>query len=205
MIVPIELSLVAMRKGYLSPQLTLGWRIGGYIEEFFDGLGQVRLAAGKQGDAALGLTVMCQRRNDALPITVALGARPWDVLAFHYLSGTALKFTAVHRLVDLPKEVRELEYRFEDRNTAIAQAAVRIYRAYLDQLVVRLLNLPVEKYCRIEESRVRIFSIGSNPIAESRVCGLCCRSYPRNELVECDGVVCCVTCSGMEPSWLQWT
>ncbi|MBN1653015.1 MAG: hypothetical protein JXA30_04490, partial [Deltaproteobacteria bacterium] len=96
----------------MSPQLALGWRIAGYIAEFFDGLGQIRLAAGTQGDAALGLTIMCQRHNNALPVTVARGARPWDVFAFHYLSGTALKFTAVRRLVDLPREIHELEYRF---------------------------------------------------------------------------------------------
>ncbi|WP_456386929.1 hypothetical protein [Desulfolithobacter sp.] len=44
MLVPMESQCLTLRKGYLTPELAIGWRIGKYVEEFFDGLEEVGIA-----------------------------------------------------------------------------------------------------------------------------------------------------------------
>lgn len=55
MLVPMELHNLTLKRGYLSPELAIGWRIGKYVEEFFDGLEDVGIAAARDDDAILAL------------------------------------------------------------------------------------------------------------------------------------------------------
>jgi hypothetical protein len=189
MIVPLELNLLAMRRGYLSPQLALGWRIGGYIIEFFSNLEQVRIAAKKEGDAALGLSMMCQKSRFSFPVTIAKGQRPWDFLAYHYPTGTTLQFITVSNLVELPAGARKLEAFFKDGDSnpvrsEAARSAIGLYRAAIDGLIARVLSRPVDQYCQIRESRLRLLGTGKNPENQPLRCRLCDRPFPRSKLMD---------------------
>ncbi len=210
MIVPLELNLLAMRRGYLSPELAMGWRIGQYVTEFFSDLEQVRIAAKDEGDAALGLSMMYRKNLLSSPVTIARAPRPWDFLAYHYPTGTTLQIDTVRDLVELPAEIRKLEALFEYGEAKAARPdrssfAIRRYRIAVDDLIARLLSHPVEQYCQIRESRVRFLREATNRKNDPLHCRFCNRAFHKNEMVDFEGVICCAPCSGIEPAWLEWT
>jgi hypothetical protein len=51
MLLPMELSVLAHNKGYVSPELAMGWRVGTYIREFFSGLQDILVATTHTNDA----------------------------------------------------------------------------------------------------------------------------------------------------------
>ncbi len=51
MLVPIELALLSREKGYVNPEISLGWRVGTWLREYFDGLQDIRIAARQENDA----------------------------------------------------------------------------------------------------------------------------------------------------------
>lgn len=53
------------RKGYLSPELAIGWKVGQYAAEFFDGLENITVIADNNNDALIALRQ--QMRNQGQP------------------------------------------------------------------------------------------------------------------------------------------
>lgn len=204
MLVPIELQSLSLPDGHLSPEFALGWRIGTYVREFFSGLDDVRLAAASDTDAARALSRLRPKAPFQCPVTIAIGQRPWDFLAFHYPTGTALRFLAVPNRTELPAVVKELEPLFRSQDRSLSLRAIRCYRAAIDLLIARILKNRVEDCCRIEEIRVRFLGVGTvtpRPVLRCRRCGA---MLPAARLLETEGTICCAYCAGFEPSWLNW-
>jgi formylmethanofuran dehydrogenase subunit E len=204
MLVPLELSIIANKCGYLSPELALGWCIGKYIDEFFNGLDDTRIAAKEEDDASLGLSMMCQKNRFPFPVTIARGCRPWDFLAYHYMTGTVLQFKTVAEYVELPEEIKRLTNWFADSDPVAASRAVNRYHAAMEELIRHILNNPVEKYCRIVELRFRLLGIHTGDFRQELQCRKCGHVFRKNKLLDSDGTICCAECAGFEPSWLTW-
>lgn len=201
MLIPLELDILAKRCGNLSPGLALGWRIGGFIQEYFNDLEDARIAALTEGDASLALSMMCRKNRFPFPVTIATEKRPWDFLVYHYLTGTVLQFKTVPDY----NVLHEKPYWPED--FADEAAALRAEHACVranDKLIIRILNNPVETYCRIVETRVLFLGREENKgPGQLRCC--CCRSiFTRDKLLDSDGCVLCIPCAGLEPSWFEW-
>lgn len=199
MIVPLELHRIAMRQGYLSPELALSWRLADYLREFFDGLALLRVLAAREDDAVLSLRTMAAWHR-AAPIQVADRHRKWDFLVYHPATGTLLGATCVPDRTELPRHLKDLE-------PALARGDLRAQLRYQDgvqQLVSRLLGSPFERLCRIDEHRVRRmhhgFAAGPSKEVRCRVCGHLVTS---RHLWDLDGVLCCVGCTGLSPQWFD--
>ncbi|MFH2005895.1 MAG: hypothetical protein ABI333_04820 [bacterium] len=199
MIVPIELQRIALRRGYLSPEIALGWRLGVYLREFFDGLELLRVLAAREDDAALSLRIMAAWQR-ATPILVEGRRERWDFLVYHPATGTLLGVTRVPERTELPQRVKDLE-------PALARGDLRAqldYRDSVQRLVDRLVGSPFEQLCRIDEHRVRRMhsEVASEPsrLVRCRVCGVLAAS---RRLWELDGVLCCLSCSGLSPQWFD--
>jgi len=87
--------------GHLSPDLAIGWQIGKYVHEFFDGLQEVRIAADAEGDAAFALSYLSREHGCYGQVTVTETPRPWDFLFYHVVTGTALHFTLIRKHIEL--------------------------------------------------------------------------------------------------------
>ena len=97
MLVPLELHCLTLQKGYLSPELAIGWQIGKYVEEFFDGLEEVGIAAARDDDAVLALSYLTRQHGHPGQVIVPEAARPWDFLFYHLTTGTRLGFTLIRQ------------------------------------------------------------------------------------------------------------
>lgn len=197
MIVPIDLLRLSIQKGYLSPELSLGWRIGSHVREFFDGLEDVRVAARSDTDAVLALSSMTRCGNFPGTVTMASKDKPWDFLFYHPITGTALLFNLVPDRTELPPDIRALESRISDQDSTI----MAVYRGAVDTLVKRILCEPLANLCCIREIRLRrIQATDENRFSKLR-CPWCGLSIAREDLWDVNGVSCCFSCSCLENSW----
>lgn len=197
MLVPIELQRIVLQRGYLSPEIALGWRLADYLRDFFGGLELLRVLVARDGDELLSLRVMGSWCH-ADPAEVATIGRGWDFLVYHPTTGTLLGVT---RAPDrLSREVRMLE-------PALARgdlgARLR-YQRSVSELVGHLLDVPFEQLCRIDEHRVRrMAGRGGARAAQKIRCWRCGDPMRRSEIWDMDGVLCCLTCTGMSSKWFD--
>lgn len=193
MFVPLELSMLANRKGYLSPELTVGWRIGKHAEELFGGLVDVRIATTLPADAVVALRHLASRTGREVTEVPVL--RPWDALFYHTPTHTALKIVLTERLVTLPPPIRALEDCFGPQETP----AVLCYRAGLANLVTRLLTAKISGFCQLR--MIRCWPLPRLARQPER-CGWCGRPMGEENFWDIDGTVHCPRCAGLEPEWL---
>ena len=205
MLIPLELNILAMRRGYLSPELALGWCVGTYLTDFFCTLEDIRIAARKDDDAALGLRIMSQKNQFPFPITIANGNCSWDFLAYHYSTGTVLQFKLASDRIKMPIAFQRLQKDFTHADPTVSSSAITLYQSVLNELIVRILSNPLDRYCRITETRIRFLAQTIKGTKEKLHCRLCDCLSSKSELVDSDGVVCCILCAGLEPSWFEWT
>lgn len=200
MTVPIELLNLTRRIGHLSPYLAVGWKIGTYVAEYFDGLRDVRLAAAEEGDAACALSYLCHVHDCHEEVTVAGTPRPWDFLSYHPATGTVLQFVLVRKQVELSRYLKSLEPCLAGDKPDL----VKIYRTGLDLQVEFILNSSLESFCMIHRRRYR--SLHDAPPGIGAVfCRRCGNPTPIRESWEVEGQICCRTCSGLELSWIRST
>lgn len=199
MLVPIELHSLTMRVGYLSPDLAIGWRIGKYVEVFFDGLEEVSIAARIDTDAVFALSHLTRQHGYPGRIIVPKAARPWDFLFYHAVTGTLLKFVLVRQQTRLPEEIEELEHHLSPDNPEVAG----IYQAGLDLLVKSLLSRPLTSFCHLSQFRCRrlLAKADAGQLIRCRRCGL---STSVRQAWDIEGEVCCLSCSGLEPIWFTY-
>ena len=198
-LVPIELYSLTQRMGYLSPDLAVGWQIGKYVQEFFDGLQNVRIAAAAEGDAVSALSYLSRKHGCNGRITVPDTPRPWDFLFYHIITGTALNFTLIRKYIELPQGLRSLEPQLALDKPAV----VEMYRTGLDLLVDSILKRPVDSFSMIRRIRCRPLQRApeDNGIIRCRRCG---KPASVHNVWDIDGRICCQACSGLEPTWFTY-
>lgn len=196
MLVPMELHSLVQRNGYLSPELAIGWQIGKYVSEFFDGLADVEIAAASANDATLALSHLTRQHGYPGHIIVPETARPWDFLFYHLSTGTMLGFTLIRPRIQLPRKIREMEATLSAEDIR----GVKLYQAALDILVKSLFRNPVPNFTRIRQIRCRRLHI--NEQTEQQVlCQHCRQLTPAGKAWDVEGEICCPSCSGLEPDW----
>jgi len=195
----MELHNLTQRRGYLSPELAIGWQIGKYVEECFDGLEEVGIAAARDDDAVLALSHLTRQHGFSGQVIVPETAKSWDFLFYHLTTGTLLGFTLIRQRIRLPQEIRDLEPDLCVDNPAV----VKKYRAGLDLLVKSILSEPVTSFCQIRQVRCRrLQSMGnSNQLTSCHRCGC---PTPLNNAWDIEGDICCLSCSGLEPAWYTY-
>lgn len=195
MLVPLDLYILVQRLGRLTPELVLGWRVCGYVREYFNGLDGVRLAIAPQGDFLDGLKAAKAESGLPLDILDADSDSPWHALAYHPFTGTVLEFAYSSEEVALKVRTPSSENGGRDpQPIALASFAIA-----LDRQVLHLLNEPLESLCRIRERRV---TRGRSSEKEAAVrCRRCGAPLPKRDLWCEDGVLCCSECAGMPARW----
>jgi len=199
-IVPLEMSCLAMRKGYASPELVIGWRIGNYVREFFGGLDDVLVAVRRGSDAALALSLMTRSRGSCGAVAVVNDERPWDFLFYHSLTGTMLQFSLVPERTELSPDIRSLEPMLSRKNPRV----MAVYHSAVEKLAKSMILEPVESFCSIREIRCRPFYVNENKSLSKLRCPRCGSLEAGSNLWDVDGVTCCLSCSGLENSWFDW-
>lgn len=199
MLVPIELYSLSQRMGYLSPDLAIGWQIGKYAQEFFDGLQEVRIAAAAEGDAAFALSYMSREQTYPGRITMSDTSRPWDFLFYHAITGTVLNFTLIRKYIELPQGLRSLEPHLAMDKPAV----VEIYRTGLDLLVESILKRSVNSFSMIRQIRCRPLLQTSGDNGTIRCCH-CGKLASIRNAWDTEGQICCQACSGLEPAWFTY-
>ena len=199
MLVPMELHSLTQRRGYLSPELAIGWQIGKYVAEFFDGLEEVEIAAASDDDAALALSHLIRQHGHPGQVIVPETTRPWNFLFYHLTTGTLLSFTLIRPRTRLPQEIRDLEPNLSVDNPAV----VEIYQASLDLLVKSIFSQPVTNFCQISKVRCRRLLAIENGNQRTG-CYRCGRPTPVRKAWDIEGDICCPSCSGLEPAWYTY-
>ncbi len=196
MLVPMDLYSLVQRKGYLSPEMAIGWKIGTYVEECFDDLSEVGVAAVSDDDATLALLHLIQRHGYPGQIVVPESARPWDFLFYHLTTGTQLSFTLIKKRIELPQEIRELEPELCAHN----HEELERYQASLDFLVKSILREPVTSFSFIRQTRCRRLQT-QNEEEQLVHCHHCGSLIPLGKAWDLEGDICCLSCAGLEPVW----
>lgn len=197
MLVSIELYNLSLHRGYLSPLLAIGWRIGDYLRDFFNSLDEVRMAAAEESDAVLALSLLGRRDNRPARITIPDTPRPWDFLFYHPGTGTRLNFTLIRRHSSLPRWIQAMEWLVAEGHPS----AMATYQADLDRLVQAVISEPMDLFCRIRQVRCRPLLTGDGPAVKVR-CHRCGCPCPTTLAWDIEGEICCRDCCGLEPSWL---
>ncbi|BCO10386.1 hypothetical protein GF1_27620 [Desulfolithobacter dissulfuricans] len=196
MLIPMELHCLTLRKGYLSPELAIGWQIGKYVEEFFDGLEEVWIAAARDDDAVLALSYLTRQHGHPGQVIVPETARPWDFLFYHLTTGTRLGFTLIRQRTRLPQKIRDLEPDLCVDNPAV----VEIYQASLNLLIKSVLCQPVTSFCQVRQARCRRL-LSKHSSDQQTSCHRCGRPVPLSQAWDIEGDICCPACTGLEPVW----
>lgn len=199
MLVPLALYGLTQKTGYLSPELAMGWQIGNYVDEFFAGLGDVRVAAARHNDAVFALSYLSREHGFPGQVTVPETARPWDFLFYHAITGTVLKFILIRKYLELSQDLRALESNLATDRPDVVQR----YQAGLDLLIKDILSQPPESFCQIHQIRCRPLLHTS----ESRgriTCSRCGRPTAVSNSWDVEGELCCRACSGMEQAWFMY-
>jgi hypothetical protein len=195
----MELHSLTQRKGYLSPDLAIGWQIGKYVAEFFDGLEEVEIAAACDNDATLALSHLTRQHGNPGQVIVPESTRPWDFLFYHLTTGTMLGFTLIQQRTHLPKGIRDLEPALSVDNPT----TVEIYQAGLDLLIKSLLSQPVTSFSQIHQIRCRRLQVMENSKQQPH-CQRCGCLTSIHKLWDIEGEICCPSCSGLEPAWYTY-
>lgn len=93
MLVPLDLYTLVQKLGRLTPSLVLGWRVGGYVREMFDGLDEVRLAVCAKGGFLEGLRITRTENRFSLDVVEAAENETWHARAWHAGTGTLPEFS----------------------------------------------------------------------------------------------------------------
>jgi hypothetical protein len=199
MLVPMELYGLTQRSGYLSPELAVGWQIGRYVHDFFDGLQEVRIAASAGNDAVFALSYLSREHGCFGQITVSKSNRPWDFLFYHAMTGTVLQFILVRKYVELSQALRDLEPHLDMENLDI----VAIYQAGVDELVKSILERQADSFCMIRQIRCRPLLHNADSMGNTHCCR-CGKPIRIQKAWDIEGEICCQTCSGLEPGWFMF-
>jgi len=199
MIVPLELSLLGGRKGYVSPELTLGWRIGVHAREMFSSLADINVASRLQDDCSFAFSEMVRREAVFGDFKTVSGSRPWDFLCYQPQTGTALAYLASPAETGLPQSIAKLEpHLFMGDRTAVTQ-----YQDAIDNLIRKLVTKPLERLCAIHEYRLR--RLNSGTVRRMEHCPRCRQQLqPDVSLWDVEGAICCSVCCGLEKSWITY-
>ncbi|WP_457574816.1 hypothetical protein [Desulfolithobacter sp.] len=192
----MEIHRLVQLRGYLSPELVIGWQVGKYAEEFFAGLEEVAIAAARDDDAVLALTHLGQHGNRAGQVLVANGPRPWDFLFYHPTTGTMLAFTLNRRRTCLPRAIRKLEAQLDQDHPAV----VSLYQACLNLLIQTLLGGPIQSFCQIRQRRCRRLP-PRPPSGRQLHCHSCGQPLGCTDGWDVEGEIRCCQCCGLEPDW----
>lgn len=194
MLVPLNLAALAWRQSHLSPELTLGWRLGSYAHECFDGLDQVRIAATGHTHTLAALARLACFPEPGMVFRPA-GSRPWDMLFSHEPTATALKVVCIRKRTTLPLAALKLQSNMDRHDPAV----VGYYQEAVDELVSNIVNGDLAGLCLITEIRCRVLDVD-----KSRLPASCpwCRTRSFTRLIEVNGRIGCPVCSGLEPQWL---
>lgn len=196
MLVPMELHSLIQRKGYLSPELAIGWQIGKYVSGFFDGLAEVEIAAASDNDATMALSHLTRQHGYPGRIVVPETARTWDFLFYHLTTGTMMGFTLIRPRIQLPQKIRDLEATLSAENII----GIKLYQAALDVLVKSLFLNPVPNFTQIQQIRCRRLNIYEQT-EQQILCQRCNQRIPACKAWDIEGEICCPSCSGLEPDW----
>jgi hypothetical protein len=199
MLVPMELYGLTQRRGYLSPELAVGWQVGRYVHEFFDGLREVRMAASVESDAVFALSYLSREHGCLGQVTVSEAMRPWDFLFYHVMTGTVLHFILIRKHVELPEGLRALEPQLAMDRPAV----VKVYQAGLDTLVASILERPADSFCMIRQFRCRPLRQGDGGMGNIQCCR-CGKIAAVQDAWDIEGGICCEPCSGLEPGWFMY-
>jgi len=195
----MELHNLTLRRGYLSPELAIGWQIGKYVEECFDGLEEVGVAAVSDNDAVLALSHLTRQHGYPVQVIMPESARPWDFLFYHLPTGTQLGFTLIRQRTRLSQEIRDLEAEVCVDNPAV----VKNYQAGIDLLIKAILSEPVTSFCQIRQARCRRLQ-AMEDFNQLTSCHRCGGLTPLHKAWDIEGDICCVSCSGLEPAWYTY-
>jgi hypothetical protein len=193
MLLPLDLAVLAWKESYLSPELAIGWRLGRYAHEFFDGLEQVRIAATGHNSTIAALQRQARFPEPGL-VTKPLGTRPWDMLFYHEPTATALKVVCIRNRIFPAQALRSLE---ECLNTGSVDVRKR-YQEGVNAMVQTIISADITHLCFLALIRCRPLIT-----AEGQSIPACpwCRQAGPAMLLEVDGRICCPECAGLEPSW----
>ncbi len=199
MLVPLELSLLAHQRGYLSPELALGWRIARHVREVFDGLEHVRIAARRNNDALMALSILSVKLgNPPADLSRSRTSKPWDFLFYHPLSGTVLRWVQNKQNTQLSNDIVALGDRLDCANDTVA--TIRYQRA-VDALILQILNVSIDMLGLFYEHRCRKIKCDAPRGEDSLRCPQCGTVVFRRDLWEVDGWLGCLSCSLLEPAW----
>lgn len=192
MLVPIELHNLTREKGYLSPELAIGWKVGQYAAEFFDGLENITVTVANNNDALIALhhQMGCQGQTQQ-SVTISDKNPPWDFLFNHGVTGTLLAISLIHLHTQLPLDICKLEPDLKEENYAVTG----VYQAGVDRLISTLLSEPVATFARIRQIRYRRLPI--LPHGEhSLQCEDCNKPCQPGHAWEIEGIYLCSDCIG---------
>lgn len=198
MLIPIELHRLVNRLGYLSPELALGWKLGSYFKDFFDGLDLTRLSARAHTETVLSLSTMLNWQQGDSVVISGDGQPPWRFACYHPLTGTLLSVRPLAEETTLSPEIQALE-----SDLPHDPEAARTYAAAVEQLVERLLEDSVVSYCAVDEHRCRRTTRSPRKASQTSRCRRCGTLCASNSLWDCEGVLCCATCAGLRAEWFD--
>lgn len=196
MLVPIDLQRLAARVGYLSPELALGYRLGGYLDEVFCGLEVTRLAACVHPETLLALESVARWQRGE-PVVETGDAAPYHVECYHPPTGTLLSIVPVPDLTALAPAALRLAPRL-----GTSPEADLAYSRAVDERVRAPTSEP--SFCAVRESRCsRPRASDSESQRPQLRCRRCGAPVDRAHLWSCDGVLCCTVCAGLCPLWFD--
>ena len=197
MIVPLDLYVLVQKLGRCTPSLVLGWRVGHYLQEMFEGLAELRLAVCARGDFLEGLRLT--RTENAFPLDLVEtgGNEGWHACAWHPGTGTLMEFTfsAEHVAMDSKGAGSRQD---AERQNFYGLAA---YGSALDRQIARLMEEPLESLCKIRERMVMKSraAAGASPVR----CRRCGKLTSIENLWHADGIPACSSCAGVHPKWIE--
>ncbi len=193
MLLPLDLAILAWKESYVSPELAIGWRIGRYAHEFFDGLEQVRIAAIGHDSTIAALQRQARYPEPGL-VTKPLGSRPWDMLFYHEPTATALKVVCIRNQIFPAQALRSLEECLKSGNLDVRLH----YQVGVNAMVQNIINADIMRLCSLTQIRCRRLIT-----TEGHSMSACpwCRQAGSAIRLDLDGRICCPECAGLEPSW----
>lgn len=196
MLVPIDLHIMTQRRGYLSSDLALGWRIGKYIEEFFDTLGEVKIAATHDDDAAMALSYLARQQKYPEHVIVSKPPKAWDFLFYHITTGTLLSIALHKHLTTLSQTILDIQHALATEGST----AVERYRKNHNSVIKAILNQPITTFCHIRQIRCRRL-LSRKDDNRQITCSHCGHLLPLHEAWDIEGDTCCFSCTTLEPAW----
>lgn len=221
MSVPLEVNVLALRCGCLSPGVILGWKIWEQAKVFFGDLENLAIAARGNSDAARALSQLSQARRNPFPINISEGERPWDFLLADLAGRKALAVTLRGRLGILLGKTDQVAKGCSGTSPIFSQSVLNAYtdtdeadripdfaKGMLDDIrdeignhIETLIEIPLEAIA--ETAEILFLPLETSPeYRGSKYHCRGCRTYnPKEECLEINGEVFCIACSGLEPSW----